>query len=113
MDGMTMARYLMVLFCLFAALSFPQVILDYAHVVTRIPELQVLIHEQEDADQSVLVEELEELTGTISKLIDTLPKALRNNTDPRHNAAVAEVISSLLRLLDNLRPFASVRPPSH
>jgi nuclear pore complex protein Nup98-Nup96 len=111
MDGMIMARSVNFRFSQsHSVLSLGQAILDYVHVVTRIPELQVLVHEQDDADQSVLLEELGELTGTIPKLIDILPKALGDNTDPRHKAAVAEVISSLLRLLDTLRPFASVCP---
>jgi nuclear pore complex protein Nup98-Nup96 len=84
----------------------PQVFLDYAHAMTRLPELiQDLRASQEDSSQ---VAELEELTRTIPKLIGLLPAMVRDQADVRQNVAVATMISGLTRHLDNALPLALV-----
>jgi nuclear pore complex protein Nup98-Nup96 len=84
----------------------PQVFLDYAHAMTRLPELiQDLRASQEDSSQ---VAELEELTRTIPKLMGLLPAMVRDQADVRQNVAVATMISGLTRHLDNALPLALV-----
>jgi len=84
----------------------PQVFLDYAHAMTRLPELiQDLRASQEDGSQ---VAELEEMTRTIPKLIGLLPAMVRDQADARQNVAVATMISGLTRHLDNTLPLALV-----
>jgi nuclear pore complex protein Nup98-Nup96 len=87
--------------------------MDYVHIITRLPELQLLVHEQDDIAHISHAQELDELTGTIPKVIEIVPKVLRNHADPRHKAAITEVISSLMQHLDALRPSVLVCPLSH
>lgn len=78
-----------------------QVFLDYVHVLSRLPEL----HEQV---VDTAAAELDELARSIPKLIELLPEVLRNRDDPRHNAALAEMISALMTCLDRVKPLALV-----
>ncbi|KZP25015.1 hypothetical protein FIBSPDRAFT_856394 [Athelia psychrophila] len=76
-----------------------KVFLDYVHVLSRLPEL----HEQV---VDTAATELDELARSIPKLIELLPEVLRNRDDPRHNAALAEMISALMTCLDRVKPLA-------
>jgi len=79
--------------------------LDYAHIMTHLPELQTDLSDVNaipDAAQA----ELEVLTRSIPRLIDILPDVLRNRNDPRHNAALAEMIGGLTLMLDKVKPLA-------
>ncbi|KAJ6485939.1 nuclear protein 96-domain-containing protein [Mycena sanguinolenta] len=87
--------------------------LDYAHIVTRLPEVEEeLGHEQELDVVSSLEEETDELTRNATKLIGILPDALRDRSDSRHNAALAYMIRILVKMVDKYRPFtlAEVQP---
>src|SRR3984957_6536153 len=81
-----------------------QRLLDYAHVTIRIPELRKMIDQGRDFPEGAPAE-LEALTKSIPGLIDKLPYVLPRS-DPRHSAALADMIPCLMRLL---RPTAFVR----
>ncbi|KAJ7132067.1 nuclear protein 96-domain-containing protein [Mycena epipterygia] len=86
---------------------------DFAHIVTRLPELQDDLGQEQELDAiSALEEEMDELTRNASKLIGILPDALRDRSDPRHNAALSDMIGALVRMVDKVRPFtlAEVQP---
>ncbi|KAJ7695132.1 nuclear protein 96-domain-containing protein [Mycena rosella] len=90
-----------------------KVFLDFVHIVTRLPELQEeLSQEQELHAVPALEEEVDELARNASKLIGILPDALRDRSDPRHNAALADMIGALVKMVDKVRPFtlAEVQP---
>ncbi|KAJ7746928.1 nuclear protein 96-domain-containing protein [Mycena maculata] len=87
--------------------------LDYAHLSIRLPELlEELQQEQELNALSALEEEAEELARNASKLIGILPDALRDRSDSQHNAALADMIGALMKMVDKIRPFtlAEVQP---
>jgi len=87
--------------------------LDYAHIVTRLPELEEELGQEQELDIiSSLEEETDELTRNASKLIGILPDALRDRSDSRHNAALAYMIRILVKMVDKYRPFtlAEVQP---
>lgn len=82
-----------------------QAFLDYAHIATRLPELHEELQQDQEFDAvSALQEESEELTRSASKLIGVLPDALRDRSDSRHNAALADMIENLVKMVDNIRP---------
>ena len=76
--------------------------------MTRLPELQDHIQEQDTAPGGSEALELEELIRHIPKLIGMLPDVLRDRSDPRHNATLAVMISSLMLHLDKVQPLALV-----
>ncbi|KAJ6591833.1 nuclear protein 96-domain-containing protein [Mycena vulgaris] len=87
--------------------------LDFVHIVTRLPELQEELGQEQELDAiSALEEETDELTRNASKLIGILPDALRDRSDSRHNAALADMIGALVKMVDRVRPFtlAEVQP---
>ncbi|KAJ6581258.1 nuclear protein 96-domain-containing protein [Mycena capillaripes] len=85
--------------------------LDFAHIVTRLPELEEELGQEQELDIiSSLEEETDELTRNASKLIGILPDALRDRSDPRHNAALAHMIRLLVKMVDKYRPFTLVYP---
>lgn len=88
-----------------------QAFLDYAHIVTRLPELEEELGQEQELDiVSSLEEETDELARNASKLIGILPDALRDRSDSRHNAALAYMIRVLVKMVDKYRPFTLVRP---
>lgn len=89
-------------------LTRAQIFLDYAHIISRLPELQAQISGTVAGPEAALAAELDELTRSIPKLIEILPDILRNRDDPRHNAALAEMISTLMTSLDRVKPLALV-----
>lgn len=83
--------------------------MDFAHIVTRLPELQDDLGQEQELDAiSALEDEMDELTRNASKLIGILPDALRDRSDPRHNAALSDMIGALVRMVDKVRPFTLV-----
>lgn len=76
--------------------------------MTRLPELQVHLDDTNAVLDATQTFELDDLTRSIPRLIDILPDMLRNRDDPRHNAALAEMIAELMFLLDKFKPLALV-----
>jgi nuclear pore complex protein Nup98-Nup96 len=76
--------------------------------MTRLPELQEQIQEQDEVPDASEALELGELIRQIPKLIGILPDVLRDRSDPRHNAALAVMISSLMLRLDKIQPLTLV-----
>lgn len=77
--------------------------------MTRLP----LLHDLREADatpDAVEAAELDELTRSVPKLIGILPDALRDyRSDPRHKAALAEMVKGLMGEVDRVRPLVLVR----
>jgi nuclear pore complex protein Nup98-Nup96 len=74
----------------------------------RVPQL----HNSVDADSmpdAAEASEIDEIARTIPRLIGILPDVLRDRTDPRHNVAVAEMISKLMLCMQAIKPLAIVR----
>lgn len=90
----------------FANLSCRQAFLDYAHAMVRLPQLRARLEQADSDERDGLFAELEELTRSVPKLIGVLADTLRDRSDARHNAAVAEMIEGLSMRLDQLRPQA-------
>lgn len=82
--------------------------MDYAHAMTRIPELHASLTESAVPD-AVEEQELDNFTRTVPRLINILPDVLSNPSDPRHKVALAEMISGLTAVLDIVKPLALVR----
>ncbi|KAG1786824.1 nuclear protein 96-domain-containing protein [Suillus plorans] len=82
-----------------------KVYMDYAHAMTRIPELHASLTESAVPD-TVEEQELDNFTRTVPRLINVLPDVLSNPSDPRHKVALAEMISGLTAVLDIVRPLA-------
>ncbi|KAK7031341.1 nuclear pore complex protein Nup98-Nup96 [Favolaschia claudopus] len=75
--------------------------LDYAHIVTRLPELQEELRLEHARDIIFsLEEEIDELIRNASKLIGILPDALPERSELRHNAALAHMIGRLVKIAD-------------
>jgi nuclear pore complex protein Nup98-Nup96 len=73
--------------------------------MTRLPVLQQEHDAVPDASQAL---ELEELARTVPKLLGLLPDVLRDRSDARHNAALAEMITRLMLTVDKVQPLALV-----
>jgi nuclear pore complex protein Nup98-Nup96 len=82
-----------------------KVYMDYAHAMTRIPELHASLTESAVPDV-VEEQELDNFTRTVPRLINILPDVLSNPSDPRHKVALAEMISGLTAVLDIVKPLA-------
>ncbi|THH00872.1 hypothetical protein EW026_g1746 [Hermanssonia centrifuga] len=80
--------------------------LDYAHAMTRLPELRERLVGVNAVPDVTDTTELEELSRSVPKLIGILPDVLHDHSDIRHTAALAEMISGLTLRLDQLRPPA-------
>jgi nuclear pore complex protein Nup98-Nup96 len=85
-------------------------VLDYAHVMTRLPELHEYLIEHDATPDSRVELELEELSQSIPKLITILPEALRDRSDIRRNVALVEIITGLILRLDKVKPLALSHP---
>ncbi|KIJ61588.1 hypothetical protein HYDPIDRAFT_42554 [Hydnomerulius pinastri MD-312] len=79
--------------------------MDYAHAMTRLPELHASLSDAAEPDLAE-EQELESLTRSIPKLISILPDVLPSQSDPRHKVALAEMISGLTAVLDQVKPLA-------
>ena len=84
---------------------FIQVLLDYVHVMTRLPELREHLDTMVVPDAADAAE-IEELTRSVPKLIQQFPDVFNEASNIRHQAALAEMISGLTTRLDRLRPLA-------
>ncbi|KAG2041250.1 nuclear protein 96-domain-containing protein [Suillus americanus] len=82
-----------------------KVYMDYAHAMTRIPELHASLTESAVPD-AVEEQELDNFTRTVPRLINILPDVLSSPSDPRHKVALAEMISGLIAVLDIVKPLA-------
>jgi nuclear pore complex protein Nup98-Nup96 len=87
-------------------------LLDYAHIMTRLPELQLNLDDPNAVPDATQSSELDDLARSIPRLIDILPDVFRNRDDPRHNAALTEVTAGLISMLDKIKPLALVRDDS-
>lgn len=83
-----------------------KVFLDYAHAMARMPELREYLDDADARPSDELGAEVEELTRSVPKMIALLPGVLRDRSDIRHSAALAEMIAGLTLRLDRLRPLA-------
>lgn len=83
----------------------PQVFLEYAHAMTRLPELSQDSGASQDDAQ---VAELEELLRGVPKLIGLLPTIARDPMDARQSIAMATMITGLTRQLDKAAPTSLV-----
>ncbi|KAF8069104.1 nuclear protein 96-domain-containing protein [Lyophyllum atratum] len=81
-----------------------KVFMDYVHIMTRLPQLaeQVSNDAVPDAAHST---EIDTLTRSVPRLIGILPDVLRDGNDPRHKAALAEMVSGMVAQVDKLRPL--------
>lgn len=80
--------------------------LEYAHAMTRLPELSQDSGASQDDAQ---VAEFEELLRGVPKLIGLLPAIARDPMDARQSIAVATMITGLTRQLDKAAP-TSLKP---
>jgi hypothetical protein len=85
--------------------------MDYAHAMTRLPELHISLSDAAIPDPTE-EQEFESLTRSIPKLISILPDVLSSQSDPRHKVALAEMVSGLTAILDQVKPLALVRSGS-
>ncbi|KAI0764576.1 nuclear protein 96-domain-containing protein [Trametes elegans] len=83
-----------------------KVFLDYAHALTRLPQLRERLVQGGGALDADETAELEQLSRSVPKLISMLPDVLPDRTNVRHTAAVAEMTNQLVRHLDQVRPLA-------
>lgn len=102
------ARPLPSLCALFLTLGY-QAYLDYAHAMTRLPELHASLADAAVPDAAEEME-FESFVRTIPKLMGILPDVLYLQNDPRHKVALAEMMSGLTAVLDQVKPLALVRP---
>ncbi|CCL99212.1 uncharacterized protein FIBRA_01227 [Fibroporia radiculosa] len=80
-----------------------KVFLDYAHILTRLPELHERIHSgtADPADTT----ELEQLARSVPKIIGILPDLFNDRSDPCHTAAFAEMTNKLAVCLNKVKPL--------
>lgn len=76
--------------------------------MTRLPELHASLTDAAIPD-AVDESELESLARTIPRLMAILPDVLYLQSDPRHKVALAEMMSGLTVVLDQVKPLALVR----
>lgn len=111
MGGISRARY--VLFTSSPTRTFftpgYQAHLDYVHAMTRLPELHASLADTVVPDAAEETE-FESLVRAIPKLMGILPDVLYLQSDPRHKVALAEMMSGLTAVLDQVKPLALVRP---
>ena len=84
-----------------------QVFLDYALLMTRLPDLydEQTVYAVPDATMAI---EIEELTRKIPKMIGLLPDIFFKKDDPRHKAALVTMTGTLVGLLDKSKPLTLV-----
>ncbi|KAH7886919.1 nuclear protein 96-domain-containing protein [Phlebopus sp. FC_14] len=78
--------------------------MDYAHAMTRFPQLHASLSGATVPD-TVDEQELDGLIRSIPKLIEILPDVLSSQSDPRHKVALSEMVSGLTAALDQVRPL--------
>lgn len=78
-----------------------QTFLDYTNATIRLSDLQEHLDEDAVPDASE-TQELEDLTRSVPKLVGILPDVLRDRGDPRHNVALASMVSDLTAALDQV-----------
>ncbi|KAG5649895.1 hypothetical protein H0H81_001566, partial [Sphagnurus paluster] len=81
-----------------------KVFLDYVQVMTRLPEL-VEAHAEDAVSDAVHDTEIDDLTKSVPRLIGLLPDVLRDTSDPRHSAALSEMVSGMVAQVNKLRPL--------
>jgi len=94
-----------------------QVLLDYAHILTRLSELQDQIDDDDDYQDRpvisdvVIAQEIDDLIRRVPKIIEALPDIFDRSwsTDRRHVAATEKMIKSLLAVTERVKPAALVR----
>ncbi|KAI5121845.1 hypothetical protein M0805_003278 [Coniferiporia weirii] len=84
-----------------------QLFIDYAHIVSRVPELREKHQTEEAVPDAAEVSELEMLSGRIPKLIGILPDVLRDKpgSSEECSAALSYMLSKLLDCLDPNQPI--------
>ena len=75
--------------------------------MTRVPELHASLTDAAVPDAAE-ESELESLVRTIPKLMGVLPGVLFLQSDPRHKVALADMMSGLTVVLDQVKPLALV-----
>jgi len=83
-----------------------KIFLDYVEIVRTLPELREQVQDPDVVPDAAQAAELDELTRSIPRLLTALPDLLRDRSDPRHNAALAEMTENLVRELDLTRPLS-------
>ena len=83
--------------------------MDYAHALTRLPQLRELLVQGDGTLPADEAAELDQFSRSVPKLVSMLPEVLPDRSNVRHNAAVAEMTSKLVHHLDRTRPLAIVR----
>ncbi|KAI8976665.1 nuclear protein 96-domain-containing protein [Trametes punicea] len=83
-----------------------KVFLDYAHALTRLPQLRERLVETDGALDAEEAAELDQLSRSVPKLVSNLPDVLPDRANVRHTAAAAEMTTQLVRQLDQIRPLA-------
>ena len=73
------------------------------------PILQAEVSDPELAPDASQVAELDELTRKIPKLINILPDAFHDRSNPQHIVALSVMIKGLMHELDSVQPLAIVR----
>jgi hypothetical protein len=90
-----------------------QVYVEYAHVISRLPELSSIIYhpaytEVEQEQQYRDQQELDKLVRSVPRLLMSLPELLYDREEPLHKAAKAQMERELVRAIDGERPLAVV-----
>ncbi|KAF5379022.1 hypothetical protein D9615_006077 [Tricholomella constricta] len=81
-----------------------KVFLDYVQIMKRLPVLA----EQQSPDvvpDAVDNTAIDDLTKSVPRLIGLLPDVLRDSSDPRHGAALSEMVSGMVGVVNKLRPL--------
>lgn len=87
----------------------PQVFLDYAHALIRLPQLRERLVQGDGVLNAEEAAELDQLSRSVPKLISMLPDVLPDRANVRHSAALTEMTNQLVYHLDRTRPLAIVR----
>jgi len=87
--------------------------LEYVDILTRLPKLlDEVSAENEGASMpdAAQLDQIEDLSKRISKIIGLLPDALYRSAaiDPRHPAALEEMTKDLVKLLERSKPLLLV-----
>lgn len=91
--------------------------LDYVHILTRLPKLQDQIDDDnEDAEEPAVpdvavAQEIDDLTRRVPRIIEILPDVFYRSwtSDRRHVASTEEMVKSLLAVTEKTKPIALVR----
>ncbi|KXN87771.1 Nuclear pore complex protein Nup98-Nup96 [Leucoagaricus sp. SymC.cos] len=90
-----------------------KVLLDYVHILTRLPKLQDQIEDEvEDGrpavTDAVVAQEIDDLTRRVPRIIGILPDVFYRSwtSDRRHVAATEEMVKNLLAIIEKTKPIA-------